>query len=936
MSISHPAPDDLVLPSEPVKADLTVPQRKPSRLPPYDRQGSSDARLPQQGDSLFGFRLRHELGRGAFARVFLAEQEDLAGRPVVLKISGIDGDEPETLAQLQHTHIVPIYSAHEDAYRGLRAVCMPYFGGAPLSRVLETLWAGTDRPTRGQQLVQALQTVSGKESPNSASGAKGSAEADDKESTPLAHLESLSYIRACVWILVQLAEALEHAHQRGVLHRDIKPSNVLLGDDGQPMLLDFNVAQNLRRGSARTVVGGTVAYMAPEHLKALTNPDPALAARVDQRADIYSMGMVLYEMMAGCRPFDQSGSYSPVMPVIVAMALERGHTVPSLREKRPDVPWGLESIARTCLDPDPSRRYQRAEHLAEDLRRFLDDRPLKYAPELSVVERAAKWARRHPRLTSSGSVGTLAVLVLAVTGTLLLGHLTSASAKLTAFQVRERVERYQEGTVQALCLVNTATDAQDQLRRGLAVCEDTLSLYGVLDRGDWQDQPDWQRLDPDERQRLAEDTREMLLLLAWGRVRTDQGSRDVKQGALALLDRADTIRDLAPSRALWEERARYLEQLGATAEAASARSRAQRLEPSSARDHYLLATALAHEGRYAQAVQELDVALALNPRHYWSMIQRGICHQELGKPALAAGDFGACIGLWPESVWGYFNRGYVLDQAGEKREAVRDYSAALERDPAFVPAYLNRGLALLELRQWEAALSDFQKAAELGQDDAVVHAGLGVALEGLGRTQEADAAFKTSFARAENAPKEVALRVRWVYGFAIAARSPQKAREAFETVLRQQPEHPQALYGCAMLLTAEARDGEALGLFDRALDSNPNFVEARRYRAVLLARSGRFEEAGRDINWCLEKEPTGGATLYAAACVAALAADKAASPLAAGKAAEQALIFLERAFQQGYGQDRAAGDKDLKAVCTHPRFLELMSKYPRGVSVGIP
>ncbi len=87
-------------------------------------------RLPAEGEEFFGFRLRQKLGRGAFASVFLAEQTDLAGRPVVLKVSAIEGSEHHTLARLQHTNIVPIFSVHEDQGAGLRAVCMPYFGGA--------------------------------------------------------------------------------------------------------------------------------------------------------------------------------------------------------------------------------------------------------------------------------------------------------------------------------------------------------------------------------------------------------------------------------------------------------------------------------------------------------------------------------------------------------------------------------------------------------------------------------------------------------------------------------------------------------------------------------------------------------------------------------------------------------------------------------------
>src|SRR5262249_55743282 len=155
--------------------------------------------------------------------------------------------------------------------------------------------------------------------------------------------------------------------------------------DGQPMLLDFNLAQNLQSGlaQAHATLGGTVAYMAPEHLRALATRDPALARQIDHRADVYALGMVLYEMLVGHSPFDQSASYAPVPAIIEAMAVERSRCVPSLRAVRGDVPWGLESIVRMCLAPEAGQRYQQAEHLAEDLRRFLEDRPLRYAPERS-------------------------------------------------------------------------------------------------------------------------------------------------------------------------------------------------------------------------------------------------------------------------------------------------------------------------------------------------------------------------------------------------------------------------------------------------------------------------------------------------------------------------------------------------------------------------
>jgi serine/threonine protein kinase/Flp pilus assembly protein TadD len=908
------------------------------------RSSGGAPRLPVTGDRLFGFHLRRELGRGAFACVYLAEQADLAGRPVVLKVSAIAGREPQALAQLQHTHIVPIHSVHEDAPTGLRAVCMPYFGGASLSRVLQVLWSRGRPPTDGEQLVRALEEA--QKAPVAAGGPPAAAPAAGVApvvtgATPLAVLGGMSYPQAAVWIVARLAEALEHAHQRGVLHRDIKPSHILLGADGQPMLLDFNLAQDIRNGQAQAmaVLGGTVAFMAPEHLRALAARDPGLGRQVDQRADIYSLGMVLYEMLAGCNPFDQSGSYSPLVPLVQAMALERGRTAPSLRQRRPDLPWGLESIVRKCMAPQPAERYQRAEQLAEDLRRFLDDRPLKYAPELSTAERARKWLRRHPRLTSSGSVAVAAAVLLAATGVALAGvrqHLLNTRAQLAAVQAEERKRTYEAGTVRALCLVNTTTKVQDHLRQGLAVCEETLGLYGVLDRDDWQEHPDWQRLGAGDHRRLAEDTRELLLLLAWARVRTAPEDPDAVRRALALLDRAEAIDGLPPSRALWEDRAVDLERLGDPGGARAARARAEQIEPVSFRDHYQLATSNARSSRYAEAVAELNQALALNPQHYWSWVQRGICYQELGKYTLATGDFGACIGLWPDFAWGYFNRGYVLERSGHKEEAVADYTAALQRDHDFLLAAVNRGMVYLELKKYDQALEDFERAARQGRDDAFLHAGRGVALEGLGRPVEADAAFREAFARAGSVPEDVRTHLRWVYGFAVAARLPRQAEASFAEVLREHPEHPQALYGRAMLLVEQGQEAEALALFGRAVEADPAGVEARRARATLLARRGDFDGASRDINWCLDRDAGAGATLYAAACVAARAVEKTADVTASRQAAAQSLAFLRKAFAAGYGRDRAAHDPDLAGLQKDPEFRLLLQPAERRAQLQSP
>src|SRR5262245_4057135 len=133
-------------------------------------------------------------------------------------------------------------------------------------------------------------------------------------------------------------------HLRDFVNSNTKPSNVLLSADGQPMLLDFKLAENPRTEPLQrsATLGATVTYMAPEQLRALATGDTALARQVDHRADLYGLSMVFYELLTSRRPFAQSASYSPIPAQIEALAMERARFVPSLREHRPDVSWTLE------------------------------------------------------------------------------------------------------------------------------------------------------------------------------------------------------------------------------------------------------------------------------------------------------------------------------------------------------------------------------------------------------------------------------------------------------------------------------------------------------------------------------------------------------------------------------------------------------------------
>lgn len=901
--------------------------------------------LPEINEQIYGFHLRKELGRGSFARVFLANQGGLADREVVLKISRIEGREAQTLAQLQHTHVVPIYSVHQDAGLGLRAVCMPYFGGASLAKVQEKVWDGRGLPVSGKALIEALDNVAG---PEPAVRAVQHAVPETENRSWKANLQSahtarntlaaLTYVQASAWIVCRLAEGLHHSHERNVIHRDIKPSNILISAEAQPLLLDFNVSQALDCELDSATLGGTIAYMAPEQLRAVIKRDPESLKCVTHQSDVYSLGLVLYEMLNGPSPFRETITASVDTRSLESLLEERERPVPSLKATCPlDIPWSLESIVRKCLAPNPAHRYKSAAQMAEDLNRFLQDMPLKFAPELSRSEQVRKWSRRHPKLTTSAIV-VLVAMAFIIPGAQLLSEtqvdLVRKREQLEEKMALEQAKLFQAKAQRALCLVNTETPVEETFRSGMAACEETLALFAIVTNLDWQDGPYWRRLKASERLRSEENAQELLLVLAWAHVRTLPGKDTAVLTALGLLKKAEAIRNLPASRALMLDRARYLKLLNRNTDSQDALIQANSIPVISAHDHYMLGCAYArygtHEG-YREAIKLLTKAVGLSPGHFWSYFERALCHQELDESLLAASDLGTCIGLWPESSWAYFNRGYVLDRGGLKNEAVSDYTRSIKINPQFISAYFNRGLANLELRNPEAALKDFEQVRELeksqhvGGHDNIIDAAQAMALEGMRRYEDADRLFEKVLSQNKGGTGRIEQRIAWTYAFAISRRKPEIAGQIFDNILKINPKHPQALYGQGMLSMNRKLLREAVGYFDRALVADPEFIEPMRYRAISLARLGQIEAAADDANTCIAREPINPDSLYSSACVAAISARK----LKLESIGESALDLLEKAISCGADPERARDDPDFLALRDNPRFRKLINP-PKG------
>ncbi len=327
----------------PPPADMpTPPTRKISELKP--------------GERVHDFEITAVLGEGGFACVYLARQISL-DRQVALKVSANRGSEARTLASLEHENIVRVFSEVVDLEANRRLLCMQFVNGTTLERVLRSLAKHDPKDWTGRAILEAIDESS------SQPALFDPAAVRDREL-----LWHTDYVDAVCWLGARIAEALAHAHSQGVLHRDIKPANILLNRYGRPMLADFNIAFDPRPapGRARTPFGGTLGYMAPEHLDAFNPATDTPREAVDQRSDVYSLGVVLFEMLTGRLPFPLPAQMKTTTETLRQLAAERRGSVPSPSEVRP-VPESLDRLVRRCLQPDPALRYPSAGELARAL-----------------------------------------------------------------------------------------------------------------------------------------------------------------------------------------------------------------------------------------------------------------------------------------------------------------------------------------------------------------------------------------------------------------------------------------------------------------------------------------------------------------------------------------------------------------------------------------
>jgi serine/threonine protein kinase len=394
------------------------------------------------------YRVFREVGRGGMGIVYEAEQISLRRR-VALKVlpfaSAVDARrlqrfqlEAQAAAYLHHQHIVPVFAV--GCERGVHYYAMQFIEGRSLADVIRELRlldgleelepepeparAGTEAsrlafelasgglaasPPTGPVAGETTLDVSGA-SDGSAVRAPSPASDTATEPAPLrragpppsdSSTRTNAYCRTVARLGQQAAEALEHAHQQGIIHRDIKPANLMIDVRRNVWITDFGLAR-FQSETGLTMTGdvlGTLRYMSPE--QAAGRP-----VVLDHRTDLYSLAATLYELLA----------LQPAMPgsdraeLVRRIATEEPK---ALRRLNPAVPGDLETILQKALTKEPSARYATAQEMADDLSRFLEDRPIR-ARRPSLVQRARKWARRNRVLVGAAGVGVAAVMATAI------------------------------------------------------------------------------------------------------------------------------------------------------------------------------------------------------------------------------------------------------------------------------------------------------------------------------------------------------------------------------------------------------------------------------------------------------------------------------------------------------------------------------------------
>jgi eukaryotic-like serine/threonine-protein kinase len=854
------------------------------------------------------YRVLERLGAGANGEVFLAEDTRLQRRVALKTLSGTAGADAAELrrrllrearaaARLNHPHIAAVYDVLESD-EGVHIV-MEYVKGATLSAQVRQ-----SPPAPMQVLDMAL----------------------------------------------QLSDALAHAHGVGVIHRDLKPANIVVGPDGQAKILDFGLARlhavdlgsaplsssELSIDARHTV--GTPPYIPPEHLS---------GAPVDERGDVYSFGVTLFEALTGRRPFEPTGGRGLADAILSA-------PTPRPRTLCPEVPAGLDAIVFKAMARAPAERYASAAEMRADLRRLasgITDTPTQSRPVvaprgmsrrkalgagaaavavgLAIYAALGAGVRPAPAASGDGAAArVVAVLpfegagVDASTESLATGvadSLITTLSRVPGLTVVSRAStlKYRDRKLEPEAIA-TELGATLLVDGSVQKSGERLRIsVGVLEPGNkaalWQNTYDGAYTDVFSLQREVAEAvaSELRLPVRKGRG-DDRPTADIEAfadyaQARAFLERADIKENLDRSIGLFDSAirkdprfARAHAGLGEafwrkyqstrdekwSIQARDAINEALRLDAGDDSVRLSLATIYRGMGRTDRAIEELISVVRTSPHSDEAHRQLGSAYLAAGKTEPGIDQLREAIRLRPNYMVHHHALGTAYYAAGRFAEAARSFQRIIDLQPDSAIGYSLLGSARHAMDDLEGAAILYERAAALGSANA--HANLGSLQFGRGRYDEAARAYAQAIAR--------------------------------------DPQAPLLHLNLADAYTRLGRAADALASYRRALELsqaqvrvNPTDTRAVARLAVIESKLGQEKDAERHIREAVQREPRNMDVHFYRAVVAVRA-----------NRLDEALDALDEAIRCGYSRKRASSDPDLAPLRSLTRYRNLVDGAVRG------